>query len=259
MPPVSFFLFHELPNEPWWLALCTVAALAVAGLVWVRWTPGRLRRPFESSSGWPGRPEPASQVSIGEVQDRLGLQLLTARTMAQTGSHVPASTRLQELDHQLAQALLSLRLMRDALRPEPASLTEGLNGLQVHFQPVLAERGVRLEWTLTPEAEQVMLPARVRLQLLRIVQESLDNALAHARGATMVSMSCTREAARMQCPHLRLSIRDDGQSSGAGRADFVCTGPGLARLEHQAAEIGAHLAMGPGPVGWRVEVVLPLD
>jgi signal transduction histidine kinase len=118
---------------------------------------------------------------------------------------------------------------------------------------------VRLEWTLTPEAEQVMLPARVRLQLLRIVQESLDNALAHARGATMVSMSCTREAARMQCPHLRLSIRDDGQSSGAGRADFVCTGPGLARLEHQAAEIGAHLAMGPGPVGWRVEVVLPLD
>lgn len=261
---MTLFRLSDLPNDPWLLALCTVALLAVAGLVWGRWTPGGLRRPFEPSSGWPNGSSASGQAPIGEVQDRLGLQLLTARTLAQTGANVPAGARLQQLDHQLAQALLSLRLMRDAMRTEPASLADGLTGLQAHFQPLLAERGIRLEWTLTPQAEQVALSARERLHLLRVVQEALDNAVAHARNATLVSLSCQRVAPRGQRAHLALVVRDDGQSHGAAihhaqRPDFVYTGTGLARLEHQATEIGARLAMGPGPTGWEVEVALPLD
>jgi signal transduction histidine kinase len=253
----------DLPNDPWLLALCTVAALAVAGLVWGRWMPGRLRRPFEPSSGWPGTHGTTGHASLGEVQDRLGMQLLTARTLAQVGNGVPpGAPRLQQLDHQLAQALLSLRLMRDAMRAEPASLADGLTGLQAHFQPVLTERGVRLEWELTPQAEQVALSARERLHLLRVVQEALDNAVAHARHATLVSVSCRLLAPRGQRQHLALVVQDDGRSHGGAihvqRPDFVYTGTGLARLEHQAAEIGARLAMGPGPSGWVVEVTLPL-
>lgn len=261
--PVTLLRLSDLPNDPWLLALCTVAVLAVAGLVWVRWTPGGLRRPFESSSGWPGGSSTSSQAPIGEVQDRLGMQLLTARTLAQTGGNVPAGARLQQLDHQLAQALLSLRLMRDATRTEPASLADGLTGLQAHFQPLLAERGIRLEWELTPQAEQVALSARERLHLLRVVQEALDNAVAHARNATLVTLSCSRLDQRGQRPSLRLVVRDDGHSGGGKTndrsPDFVCTGTGLARLEHQAAEIGARLAMGPGPSGWVVDVTLPLE
>jgi signal transduction histidine kinase len=253
----------DLPNNPWLLALCTVAVLAVAGLAWGRWAPGRLRRPFEPSSGWPGQHRVGEHAPLGEVQDRLGLQLLAARTMAQTGAQVPADTRLQQLDQQLAQALLSLRLMRDAMRTEPASLTEGLTGLQAHFQPVLAERGIRLEWSLTPQAEQVRLSARERLHLLRVVQEALDNATAHARQATRVSVSGHCTTARGQRAHLVLAVRDDGRSHGgpiqAPRLDFVYTGTGLARLEQQAADIGARLAVGPGPEGWAVEVTLPLE
>lgn len=260
---MTLFYPPDWPNDPWLLALCTVAALAVAGLVWVRWTPIQWRRPFEPSSGWPGSSPPNRSASIGEVQDRLGLQLLTARTMAQTSSGMPASTRLQQLDHQLAQALLSLRLMRDAMRSEPASLADGLLGLQTHFQPVLAERGIRLHWELTPQAEQVRLSARERLHLLRVVQEALDNAVAHARNATRVSMSCHLVALRGQRQNLTLAVRDDGHGAGAARhaqqPDFVGTGIGLARLEHEAAEIGARLAMGPGPEGWVVEVALPLE
>lgn len=252
----------DLPSDPWLLALCTVAALAVAGLAWVRWTPGRLRRPFEPSSGWPGSPQKTGSAPIGEVQDQLGLQLLTARTMTRTDSDgVPASARLQQLDHQLAEALLSLRLMRDAMRAEPASLAEGLTGLQAHFQPVLTARSVRLDWAIAPEVEQVRLTAQVRLQLLRVVQEALGNAVAHARGATVVSVVCSMESVRALPPCLCLVVRDDGHRSQANdhqHPDFVYTGTGLARMEHQAAEIGARLAMGPGPKGWVVKVALPL-
>jgi signal transduction histidine kinase len=260
---VTLLQLPDLPNHPWLLALCTVAALAVAGLVWGRWAPGRMRRPFEPSSGWPGQTGTGEGASLGEVQDRLGLQLLAARTMAQTSTQVPASARLQQLDQQLAQALLSLRLMRDAMRPEPTSLTDGLTGLQAHFQPVLAERGLRLEWALTPQAEQVRLSARERLHLLRVVQEALDNAAVHARQATRVSVSGHCTSARGQRQHLVLAVRDDGRSHGgpiqAPRPDFVYTGTGLARLEQQAADIGARLAMGPDPEGWVVEVALPLE
>lgn len=260
---MTFLRLSDLPNDPWLLALCTVVALAVAGLAWVRWAPGTLRRPFDSSRHWSGHRGGPGPASIGEVQDRLGLQLLTARTMAQTGgSMAPDGTRLQQLDHQLAQALLSLRLMRDAMRTEPASLADGLTGLQVHFQPVLAERGLRLDWALTPQAEQVVLSARERLHLLRVVQEALDNAVVHARNATWVSVTGSRVETRGQAPGLRLVVRDNGQVLGTrshpGSPDFACTGTGLARLEHQAAEIGARLAIGPEPGGWAVEVVLPL-
>lgn len=267
IPSVTLLRLSDLPNDPWLLALCTVAVLAVAGLVWVRWTPGGMRRPFEPSSGWPGSASTGGQAPIGEVQDRLGLQLLTARTLAQAGAQVPAGARLQQLDHQLAQALLSLRLMRDAMRTEPASLADGLTGLHAHFQPLLAERGIRLEWELTPQAEQVALSARERLHLLRAVQEALDNAVAHARNATLVALSCSKVDARGQRANLRLQVRDDGHSGNSGLSrrnavhspDFVCTGTGLARLELQAAEIGARLAVGPGPSGWVVELTLPLE
>lgn len=259
---MNLLQFSDLPSDPWFLALCTVAGLTLVGLVWGR-TTGGLRKPFEPSSGWPGHSGTAGQAPVGEVQDRLGMQLLAARTMAQADYTAPPDHRLQQLDHQLAQALLSLRLMRDAMRTEPASLADGLTGLQAHFQPVLAERGIRLEWELTPQAEQVTLSARERLHLLRVVQEALDNAVAHARNATVVSMSCLRQGSRGQRPHLTLVVRDDGKGHGAPihaqRPDFVYTGTGLARLEHQAAEIGARLAVGPGPNGWVVEVALPLE
>jgi signal transduction histidine kinase len=277
--PIPMHL-SDLPNDPWLLALCTVAVLAVAGLVWGRWTPGGMRRPFESSSGWPRSTgtgaNACSQGPVQEVQDRLSLQLLAARSLAQTGGQVPAGARLQQLDHQLAQALLSLRLMRDAMRTEPASLAEGLTGLHAHFEPLMAERGMRLDWALTPQAEQVALSARARLHLLRVAQEALDNALAHARRATRVGLSCSTVETRGHRAHLRLVVLDDGQSGvpenlgrtdqhshwrlgGYPQPDFACTGTGLARLELQAAEIGARLAAGPGPRGWVLELTLPLD
>jgi signal transduction histidine kinase len=251
--------------DPWLLALGTVAALAVAGLLWHWWlndpaSPGRCR-PFDGvprpSTQWPSSlPTSEPQALVGEVQDRLGMQLLTARTLAQTGGSLPGSSRLMQLDHQLAQALLSLRLMRDAMRTEPATLNDGLHGLQAHFQPLLAQRGARLLWQIAPNAAAVALPPRSRLNLLRIVQESLDNVLLHARDASTVGLTLEIEH-RATGPCLRLSIRDDGHSgSDLGRGSEM--GQGVARMERQSGEIGARLAVGPAQPGWLVDLALPL-
>jgi hypothetical protein len=266
--PVNLFVTQDLLLDPWLLALGTVAVLALAGLVWHRWqnpaSSGR-GRPFDGmprpSTGWPVSSSPPSasepRTLVGEVQDRLGMQLLTARTLAQTGGGLPGSSRLMQLDHQLAQALLSLRLMRDAMRAEPASLSDGLHGLQAHFQPLLAQRGARLLWQVTPAACDVLLSPRSRLNVLRIVQESLDNVLLHARDAATVSLMLEVEPGASGSAGLRLRLHDDGRQGGdLGRG---CeTGHGVARMERQAAEIGARLAIGPAQPGWRVDLVLPL-
>lgn len=260
---MNLFVPQDLLLDPWLLALGTVAVLAVAGLVWHRWLQGPASsgrgRSFEGlprpSTGWPlssSLPVSEPRALVGEVQDRLGMQLLTARTLAQTGGSLPGSSRLMQLDHQLAQALLSLRLMRDAMRAEPASLSDGLHGLQAHFQPLLAQRGARLLWQVTPQGAGVLLPPRSRLNVLRIVQEALDNVLLHARDAATVALTLEVDAGA-----LRLRLHDDGrQGSDLGRGCEL--GHGVAQMERQATEIGARLAVGPTQPGWQVDLMLPL-
>lgn len=99
-------------------------ALALVGRLWHRWQQGRADEqalpcrslPFDSTlARWPGVPEADTDMQrlVGEVQDRLGMQLLAARTLARTGDDLPGPARLMHLDQQLAQALLSLRLLED--------------------------------------------------------------------------------------------------------------------------------------------------
>lgn len=258
----------SIPGDAWLLALGTVLVLALVGRLWHRWQQGRSQDralsapslPFEPPlSRWPGTTpvEPDLQRLVGEVQDRLGMQLLNARTLARTGEALPGSTRLMHLDHQLAQALLSLRLMRDALRPEPASLLDSLHGMQAHFQPLLAERGIRLDWQVDEALDRISLPARSRLGLLRLMQEALDNVVRHAREARLAQfrLEADGEAGERR---LRLRVVDDGQGTPESRR-VESTAQGIARMERQTLELGGRLAVGPARPGWCVDLRMPLD
>ncbi|MDQ5896330.1 MAG: hypothetical protein QG612_416 [Pseudomonadota bacterium] len=252
-------------SDAWLLALGTVAALALAGRLWHCWQQSRSRGPaltslsFDSVSSFEpvsaGLPD-ETQMLVDEVQDRLGVQLLTARTLARSGDGLPGSGRLLQLDRQLAQALLSLRLMREAVRPEPATLGEGLHGLQAHFQPMLAERGIRLHWRVGEEAARMTLSARSRLNLMRLAQEGLDNVVRHAQGAQQARLDLTVETgASLQERSLRLLISDDGHGKPEGRR-AESTARGIEAMERLARELGARLAVGPSRPGWRVELTL---
>lgn len=267
---VSLLSLDFLPADPWALALGTVAVLALAGLAWRRWA-GDARpaahvpfdRPVRRAAGASGfhRTEPVPLAQLGEVQDRLGMQLLTARTLARSGAGLSGAARLQQVDRQLAQAQLLLRLMRDAQQTDSATLADSLAGLHGYFFAALQDAGIRLDWQVSPQVLNLPLTPRVRLPLLRIVQEALDNVLAHARGASVVRLSLTVESADARL--LQLSIRDDGRTVGAGDEEEpmpqpAARGRGLVRLTRQADEIGARLAVGPAQRGWFVEVGVPI-
>jgi signal transduction histidine kinase len=87
--------------------------------------------------------------------------------------------------------------------------------------------------------------------IYRIAQESVTNALRHARHATRVDVRVTGEP---DC--VRLTVRDDGDavaSSANGSSGY-----GLVGMRERSTLLGGTLETGPGADrGWAVTAVLP--
>lgn len=86
--------------------------------------------------------------------------------------------------------------------------------------------------------------------IYRIAQESITNAVRHARHATRITV---RVAGEDDC--VRLTVRDDGDPSSTARNSL---GFGLVGMTERAMLLGGSFEAGPGPDrGWTVEAVLP--
>ncbi len=86
----------------------------------------------------------------------------------------------------------------------------------------------------------------------RLAQESLTNAVRHAKGATRVEIDVRREG-----DAVRLRVSDDGQT-GAGAGPGASVRP--AGHGRTCPLLGGSLSAGPGPEGgWVVEAVLPAE
>ena len=87
--------------------------------------------------------------------------------------------------------------------------------------------------------------------LYRLAQESLTNAVRHARSATRVGIDVRREG-----DAVRLRVSDDGRT---GPGPVSEPGLGLLGMAERAQLLGGSLSAGPGPEGgWVVEAVLPV-
>ena len=86
--------------------------------------------------------------------------------------------------------------------------------------------------------------------MYRLAQESITNALRHARHATRIVVCVAGED-----DYVRLTVRDDGDASSADRSPF---GYGLVGMTERATLLGGTLEAGPGlEEGWTVNAVLP--
>ncbi len=86
--------------------------------------------------------------------------------------------------------------------------------------------------------------------LYRIAQESVTNAVRHARDATRVAVQVADEDEQV-----RLTVRDDG---AAGPTGHTPAGYGLVGMAERASVLGGTLQAGPDPDGgWTVSALLP--
>ncbi|KJK12606.1 histidine kinase [Terrabacter sp. 28] len=190
-----------------------------------------------------------------ELHDTVAHHVSAIAVQAQAGGVVAgfqperAVEVLAAIESEASRTLAEMRSMVRVLRDEdvvdysPQRGVADLTALARADATPIVE--VSLDRPLTPLARPV------DAALYRLAQESLTNAVRHARGATRVGIEVRREGAV-----IRLRVSDDGQTGPGSTPE---PGFGLLGMAERAQLLGGSLSAGPGPEGgWVVEAVLPV-
>lgn len=188
-----------------------------------------------------------------ELHDTVAHHVSAIAIRAQAGQVVGATDptaaidALAVIEAEAGRALSEMRLMVRTLR----------EGDEVDLAP---QRGVddieKLAFGTVPPVAVSMtgslddLRPTVGAAVYRLAQESITNAVRHARHATRITVDVTGSD-----DDVRLVVADDGEPHPGGRG---WTGYGLIGMTERANLLGGTLAAGPGAErGWTVDAVLP--
>jgi signal transduction histidine kinase len=153
-----------------------------------------------------------------------------------------------ELKAQLRGTLDDLRLMIDSLDEACADLSVALGMFRKRLEPSLARLPIQVRWNTAHLPDLPAVSPTVVLNVVRIVQEAITNALKHAQAAA-IDVSADWSAGV-----LTVSIRDDGQ----GVDPQAPPGRGLSSMQARARLIGAELVVEDAAPGTCVCLKLPL-
>ncbi len=193
-----------------------------------------------------------------EIHDSLS-QCLTGISIqlhgiAQTMKGDPEAARrhVDLASHLVRSGLAESRLVVWDLRPhalEDRDLPRALEDLAR-----LATSGTGIEVVVKSEGTIIPLPARVEAAMLRIGQESITNAVKHARCRSVhVTVGYSSSA-------VSLRVRDDGRGFDAAHGPGPESGHfGLTGMRERAEQLGGTLSIGSAPGdGTEVGAILPL-
>ena len=186
-----------------------------------------------------------------ELHDTVAHHVSAIAVRAQAGRVVAATDPSAALDAlvviegEASRALTEMRLMVSALRDDDAADLAPQRGV-ADIERLAAGGPPRVAVELSGDLDGLR-PA-VGAALYRLAQESVTNALRHARFASQVRVAVTADE-----ESVRLTVVDDGELQG--RAG---TGYGLVGMTERASLLGGTLDAGPGAErGWTVVAVLP--
>lgn len=182
---------------------------------------------------------------LQDMHDGFGSQLASARLLAEQKqlSHEALTQLLQE-------CMSDLYLVVDTLGNPLGSVVNAIADFKFRTERRLIDRGLALHWVLQVE-EMPDLESHIILQILRISQEALNNALKHAKAKNIwIEFVYNRANHRL---HVR--IADDGVGF---HPKAVQLGRGLNNMQTRATTIGGTLNITHGDGGTEVTVTMPL-
>jgi signal transduction histidine kinase len=153
-----------------------------------------------------------------------------------------------ELKSQLRGTLDDLRLMIDSLDEACADLSVALGMFRKRLEPSLARLPIQVRWNTAHLPDLPAVSPTVVLNVVRIVQEAITNALKHAQAGSI------EVGADWMAGVLTVSIRDDGR----GIARDAASGRGLSSMQARARLISAQLVVEDAAPGTCVRLRLPL-
>jgi len=191
-----------------------------------------------------------------ELHDTVAHHVSAIAVQAQAGGVVAGSQPekaaevLAAIEREASRTLAEMRSMVRVLREEEAAAYSPQLG--VADLPALARANATPTVEVSLDGSLNRLARPVDAALYRLAQESLTNAVRHARSATRVGIDVRREG-----DAVRLRVSDDGQTEPGPATE---PGFGLLGMAERVQLLGGSLSAGPGPEGgWVVEAVLPVE
>lgn len=185
------------------------------------------------------------QRIMRDMHDGLGSQLMSMLLMARRGETNPPV-----MAEGLQTVIDEMRLMIDSMDSVGESLGSALTIFRERIEPRIAAAGWQLEWREEREGELPDYGPRGTLQVFRILQEAVTNALKHSSGDRLV---IAIEASPVFAGGVRIGVSDNGKGLGAPNP----RGRGLDNMTGRAASVGGELAVEGGEGGVRVVLDLP--
>ncbi len=194
---------------------------------------------------------------LGEVQKRQTLLEERNRIMRDlhdgVGGEMVSAIKLLgagQINTQAAAALMgecldSLRLVFDSAGEHGNDLVAMLGNLRWRIAPRLAAAGIALELD-TGDTDAYPCRPEATLQIMRIVQEGITNAVKHAQ--------CSRIGLTLDAAARTISVADNGQGFDASLAIL---GRGLNNQQHRARAIGSQALLTSSAQGTTLSVGLP--
>jgi two-component system sensor histidine kinase UhpB len=179
-----------------------------------------------------------------DIHDGLGSQLISMMLSARLGEADPP-----KVAEGLQAVIDEMRLMIDSMDSVGESLNAALATFRARVQPRVVAAGLAFDWN-QPEALVFNgYGPRDVLQVFRVLQEAVTNALKHS-GGTAIAVDVTQGSEGA----VRISVSDNGKGGAfAGEA-----GRGLTNMQSRAKAIHAACAMdSPDGEGTRITLTLP--
>ncbi len=182
-----------------------------------------------------------------DLHDGLGSQLMSIMLSARVGVAEPAAVA-----EGLQSVIDEMRLMVDSMDSVGESLGSALATFRARVQPRVQAVGIDFEWAEDDSIGAISAYGpRDVLQIFRVLQEAVTNALKHAE-CSRIAVTAARSR-----DGLVLEVADDGK----GMAPQAGAGRGLGNMHARAQSVNGTVSILPGADGrgTRIVLTLPLD
>lgn len=189
-----------------------------------------------------------------ELHDTVAHHVSAISIRAQAGRAVAATDpdgaldALEVIEREASRTLAEMRMMVGALRRgDEAELAPQRRAADVALLAGRSGSGPDVDVELSGDLDGLSAP--VGAAVYRLAQESVTNAVRHARHATRITVRVAVEGERV-----RLTVRDDGEVAAAA----TVPGYGIIGMTERATLLGGTLEAGPTRErGWTVDALLP--
>jgi signal transduction histidine kinase len=190
-----------------------------------------------------------------ELHDTVAHHVSAIAIRAQAGRVVAAAhpeaalDALAVIEEEASRTLAEMRIMVGGLRDNGSPILVPQPGV-ADLERLARSVGDRPRVELTLSGDLDNLGSSIGTAIYRIAQESVTNAVRHARHATRIDIRVCGDA-----DGVHLTVSDNGDAGSTVRNPL---GYGLIGMSERAMLLGGFLEAGPGPDrGWTVEATLP--